>query len=126
MKRRYLYIDNIKIDRVFRAVEIDDKAVGMTPCEFDVLEFLLRNKNKIVSRWAIQKAVWGGELDPSSRTLEVHISQIRSKLRLDGNKNIRIVTVYAVGYRLMLDDMVMSNAELGDTESTQRVTTHAG
>ncbi|RKT98729.1 transcriptional regulator, partial [Burkholderia sp. Nafp2/4-1b] len=118
MKRRYLYIDNIEIDLVFRTIKIEGKAVCMTPCAFDVLEFLLRNRNKIVLRCAIQRAVWGRELDASSRTLEAHISQIRSKLRLDEHKKIRIITVYAVGYRLALDDPETSNAEPGDAGST--------
>ncbi|RKT98640.1 transcriptional regulator [Burkholderia sp. Nafp2/4-1b] len=118
MNRRYLYVDNIQIDFVFRAIKIDGKVVRMTPCAFDVLEFLLRNKNEMVSRRAIQRAVWGRELDASSRTLEAHISQIRSKLRLDEHKKIRIITVYSMGYRLALDDPETSSAEPGDPGST--------
>ncbi|RKT98672.1 transcriptional regulator [Burkholderia sp. Nafp2/4-1b] len=120
MKHRFLYIDNIKIDFVFRTIKIDGKAVCMTPCAFDVLECLLDNKNEIVSRGAIQTAVWGRDLDASSRTLEVHISQIRSKLRLDEDKNMRIIPAYAVGYRLVLHGEVMCNMELDDTGSATR------
>ncbi|RKT98673.1 transcriptional regulator [Burkholderia sp. Nafp2/4-1b] len=102
MKGRYVCIDNIKINFVYRTIEIDGRSVGITSREFDIFEFLLDNMNKVVSRWAIQRAVWGREFDASSRTLETHISRIRSKLRLDEDKNMRILPAYAMGYRLVL------------------------
>ena len=59
MDCKYLYIDNIKINFVRRTIEIDNKIIDVTPREFDVVEFLLDNMNKIVPRQAIQEAVWG-------------------------------------------------------------------
>ncbi|WP_179402154.1 winged helix-turn-helix domain-containing protein [Burkholderia guangdongensis] len=111
MDCKYLYIDNIKINFVRRSVEIDDSLIEITPREFDVIEFLLDNMNKIVPRQAIQEAVWGRELGVSSRTLDTHISRIRSKLRLDDDKNMRIIPVYAVGYRLVLFGAAMTHVE---------------
>ncbi|PCE32685.1 winged helix-turn-helix domain-containing protein [Burkholderia ubonensis] len=111
MDCKYLYIDNIKINFVRRTIEIDDKLVDVTPREFDVVEFLLDNMNKIVPRQAIQEAVWGRELGVSSRTLDTHISRIRAKLRLDHDKNLRIIPIYAVGYRLVLFGAAMTHAE---------------
>ncbi|MBN3750130.1 winged helix-turn-helix transcriptional regulator, partial [Burkholderia sp. Se-20373] len=97
MDCKYLYIDTIKINFVRRTIEIDNKIIDVTPREFDVVEFLLDNMNKIVPRQAIQEAVWGRELGVSSRTLDTHISRIRSKLQLDHDKNLRIIPIYAVG-----------------------------
>ncbi|AOJ78511.1 winged helix-turn-helix domain-containing protein [Burkholderia ubonensis] len=114
MDCKYLYIDNIKINFVRRTIEIDDKLVDVTPREFDVVEFLLDNMNKIVPRQAIQEAVWGRELAVSSRTLDTHISRIRAKLRLDHDKNLRIIPIYAVGYRLVLFGAAITHAERHD------------
>ncbi|MGU7778991.1 winged helix-turn-helix domain-containing protein [Burkholderia sp. PU8-34] len=120
MDCKYLYIDNIKINFVRRTIEIDDKAVDVTPREFDVVEFLLDNMNKIVPRQAIQEAVWGRELAVSSRTLDTHISRIRSKLRLDEDKNLRIIPIYAVGYRLVLFGAAMTHVERHDVAPVMR------
>ncbi len=111
MDCKYLYIDTIKINFVRRTIEIDNQVIDVTPREFDVVEFLLDNMNKIVPRQAIQEAVWGRELAVSSRTLDTHISRIRSKLRLDHDKNLRIIPIYAVGYRLVLFGAAMTHVE---------------
>ncbi|MBN3837269.1 winged helix-turn-helix domain-containing protein [Burkholderia sp. Ac-20344] len=111
MDCKYLYIDNIKINFVRRTIEIDNKIIEVTPREFDVVEFLLDNMNKVVPRQAIQEAVWGRELGVSSRTLDTHISRIRSKLQLDHDKNLRIIPIYAVGYRLVLFGAAMTHVE---------------
>ncbi|KVD43191.1 transcriptional regulator [Burkholderia sp. MSMB1459WGS] len=120
MDCKYLYIDNIKINFVRRTIEIDNKVVDVTPREFDVVEFLLDNMNKIVPRQAIQEAVWGRELGVSSRTLDTHISRIRSKLQLEHDKNLRIIPIYAVGYRLVLFGAAMTHVERHDAAPMQR------
>ncbi|RKT98639.1 transcriptional regulator [Burkholderia sp. Nafp2/4-1b] len=123
MECRYLYVDNIKIDFERRTIEIDGKSVGVTSHEFYIIECLVGNANKTVPRAAIQKAAWGCELSASSRALDAHMFRIRAKLGLDGgwNKNMKIVADYAVGYRLFLDDAVMSDVELKDAGSNVRV-----
>ena len=124
MDCKYLYIDNIKINFVRRTIEIDNKVVDVTPREFDVVEFLLDNMNKIVPRQAIQEAVWGRELGVSSRTLDTHISRIRSKLQLDHDKNLRIIPIYAVGYRLVLFGAAMTHVERHDAAPILRAASH--
>ncbi len=114
MDCKYLYIDNVKINFMRRTIEIDGNEIDVTPREFDVVEFLLDNMNQIVPRQAIQEAVWGRELGVSSRTLDTHISRIRSKLRLDEDKNMRIIPIYAVGYRLVLFGAATTHAERHD------------
>ncbi|RKT98663.1 transcriptional regulator [Burkholderia sp. Nafp2/4-1b] len=112
MECRCLYVDNIKINFAYRTVEIDGEAIDITSREFDVFEFLLGNMNKIVSRRAIQRAVWGREFDASSRTVETHISRIRLKLRLYADKNMRIISAYAIGYRLVVFGATMVSGDL--------------
>ncbi|RKT98667.1 transcriptional regulator [Burkholderia sp. Nafp2/4-1b] len=117
MERRNLYVDNIKIDLERRTIEVDGTTAGVTSHEFYIIECLLDNVNKIVPRATIQKAAWGCELGASSRALDAHIFRIRAKLRLDENKSMKIIAAYASGYRLLLDDAVMSGAKLGGRES---------
>ncbi|QCU50198.1 winged helix-turn-helix transcriptional regulator [Burkholderia pseudomallei] len=116
MDCKYLYIDNIKINFVRRIIEIDGEAISLTPREFDVVEFLLDNMNKVVSRQAIQEAVWGRELAVSSRTLDTHVSRIRSKLGLDFDKNMRIIPIYSIGYRLVLFGAATTRVEPHDEQ----------
>lgn len=115
MDCKYLHIDDIKIDFVRREISVEGVLANMTPREFDVVEFLLDNMNKVVSRTEIQEAVWGRELDVSSRTLDTHISRIRSKLRLDDGKNMRVIPVYSKGYRIVLFGAAMTYTEAFDT-----------
>lgn len=121
---KYLYIDNIRINFVRRTIEIDEKPLDITPREFDVVEFLLDNMNKIVPRRAIQEAVWGRDLGVSSRTLDTHISRIRAKLRLDEDKNLRIIPVYAVGYRLVLFSAATTHVERHETTPVAHAARH--
>ncbi|AOJ04279.1 MULTISPECIES: winged helix-turn-helix domain-containing protein [Burkholderia] len=121
MDCKYLYIDNIKIDFVRRIIEIDGELVSLTPREFDVVEFLLDNMNKVVSRQAIQETVWGRELAVSSRTLDTHVSRIRSKLGLDYDKNMRIIPIYSIGYRLVLFGAATMHVEPHDKQQAARV-----
>ena len=125
MDCKYLYIDNIKINFVRRTIEIDNKIIDVTPREFDVVEFLLDNMNKVVPRQAIQEAVWGRELGVASRTLDTHISRIRSKLQLDHDKNLRIIPIYAVGYRLVLFGAAMTHVERHEAAPILRVAPQA-
>ncbi|KHJ59404.1 winged helix-turn-helix domain-containing protein, partial [Burkholderia glumae] len=95
--------------------------IDITPREFDVVEFLLDNMNKVVPRHAIQEAVWGRELGVSSRTLDTHISRIRSKLKLDNDKNMRIIPIYSIGYRLVLFGAATTHVEPHDQPSSRRM-----
>ncbi|MBI0331497.1 winged helix-turn-helix domain-containing protein [Burkholderia plantarii] len=121
MDCKYLYIDNIKINFIRRSIDIDGDPIDMTPREFDVVEFLLDNMNKVVPRQAIQEAVWGRELGVSSRTLDTHISRIRSKLKLDNDKNMRIIPIYSIGYRLVLFGAAMTHVEPHDEPTLRRM-----
>lgn len=76
---------------------IFDKTVSLTPKEFDVLVFLLRNQGIVLTRDQIMSAVWGYDFDGESRTVDVHIRTLRSKF---GEYADMIETVRGVGYRI--------------------------
>ena len=70
--------------------------MALTPKEFDVLVFFLRNRDIAVTRERLLGAVWGYEFEGESRTVDIHIQQIRKKLGLHDC----LVTIPKLGYRL--------------------------
>lgn len=93
-----LVIGNIRLDTSTRTVTLDNQPVNLTPKEFSVLEFLLYNRNRAISRFNMAEHVWGDAFDPftMSNNIDVHIKNLRRKL--DDQTGGRIVTVRGVGY----------------------------
>ena len=95
-KPRILEIAGFEIDGGKRTVAISTgEVVEPTAKEFDLLWFLAENKSLAMSRSQILEAVWGYEYFGETRTVDVHIRQLRKKL-----EGIPIETVWGVGYRL--------------------------
>lgn len=78
------------------AVEVDGKRVFFTPKEFDLLYYLMKNKNLVLTRSQILSAVWDYDYMGDDRTIDTHIKCIRSKV---GPYSDRIVTIRKVGYK---------------------------
>lgn len=72
------------------------REVDITPKEFDLLQYFLENRNKVVKREELSAHVWGQEYLESSRTVEIHVQRLRKKMGL--NEELRTVT--KVGYIL--------------------------
>ena len=72
----------------------------MKPKEFDIAALFFQNIGQLISRERIMEEVWGRELMMTSRTLDTHMSQVRTKLQLKLDNNVRLTTVYTIGYRL--------------------------
>ncbi|UOD35375.1 response regulator transcription factor [Deferribacteraceae bacterium V6Fe1] len=94
-----LTIGGLKLDTVSRTVAINNKSVELTIKEFSILEFLLYNKNRVVSRFSLAEHVWGDEFDPfnMSNFMDVHIKNLRDKLAAAGCNNF-IKTKRGIGY----------------------------
>lgn len=91
---KVLSVDDLVIDVPERSVKKGGVPIPLTPIEFDLLLVLARNKNIALSRDKLLAYVWGLLFDGETRTVDVHIAQIRKKTGL------RIVSVPKVGYRL--------------------------
>lgn len=89
-----------KMDMVTRVMTHHSVPVPLTAREFDVLEVFFRNIGRVVDREYISKAVWGRELDALSRTVDTHISRVRSKLKFSESSDLKLAAVYGHGYRL--------------------------
>ncbi len=70
--------------------------------EFDILKILLLNRNKVVPREEILKAVWGEDFYGDDKTLDVHIRRLRQKIEADDKNRKYIKTIRGVGYRLIV------------------------
>jgi DNA-binding response OmpR family regulator len=79
---------------------VGGKPVSLTAKEFAVALILFRNLNRALSRSYLLDSVWGCDPDLSSRTLDMHISRVRSKLNLRPDEGFRLTPVYSYGYRL--------------------------
>jgi DNA-binding response OmpR family regulator len=93
-----LTIDDVSLNTKTRQVSKKGKSVELTPKEFSILEFLLYNKNRAVSRFTLAEHVWGDEFDPftMSNFIDVHIKNLRRKIDDADKKNIR--TIRGIGF----------------------------
>ncbi len=91
-----LQVGGATIDAGRREIRVDDVPVEFTTKEFDLLRFLAERPRLALSRQQILDGVWGYEWFGDSRTVDVHIAQVRKKL----GDSVRIVTVRGIGCRL--------------------------
>ena len=80
------------------AIAVDGEAVRLTRREFELLQYLVQNKNRVVSRDRLLERVWGYERMVETRSVDVHVGRLRSKLRAAGRQ---IETVVGLGYRFV-------------------------
>ena len=95
-----LELGNLSVDPVAREVEVDGKAVELTPREFDLLYFFARNPGKVFSRLDLLNQVWGYQHDGYEHTVNTHINRLRTKVEADASAPRRILTVWGRGYKL--------------------------
>lgn len=81
-------------------VTVDDESVSLTHREFQLALFLFRNSGRLLSRRYILEHVWGTSPDLTTRTVDTHMSRLRSKLGLRPDRGWRLNAVYHHGYRL--------------------------
>src|SRR5512144_1938447 len=90
---------DIRLDLRTRRVERNGREVQLTAREFELLAYLARHPDQVLSREQILNAVWGYDFDPGTKVLEVYVGYLRRKLGDDGGSG-PIETVRNVGYRL--------------------------
>jgi len=88
----------MKIDSDNRRVYIDGKEVNLTAKEFDLLELLINNPNKVYSRENLLNIVWGYDYPGDVRTVDVHIRRLREKIESNPSEPKYIHTKWGVGY----------------------------
>ncbi len=89
-----------RIDLEGRTLHKEDALIELTQKEFDMAALLFRNVGRLLSRSYLLDTVWGISADVSTRTVDTHASQLRTKLRLYPEEGWRLSAVYQHGYRL--------------------------
>ena len=95
-KNSVLKFQNLTIDEDQRQVYGPAGVIELTPTEFDLFVFLIRNRNIALYREEILEKVWHDDYEGTTRTVDMHIASLRKKLGLSK----QIVSVYKIGYRL--------------------------
>lgn len=90
----------IELNSASRTITRDEQPVALSPKEFDLLVALLRRRGAVASRLDLLKEVWGYSADVMTRTVDIHIAELRRKLEDDPSKPKHILTVWKAGYRL--------------------------
>ncbi len=93
-----LVCGHITLDRSARDAYNDGKLVDLTAKEFDLMELLMRNPNRVYSREALLNAIWGYDSSSDIRTVDVHIRRLREKLERSPAAPEHIMTKWGVGY----------------------------
>lgn len=96
--------DNIIVDFEKHEVVKDGKRVDLTLKEFEVLELLIKNKGRVITREFLLDKVWGYEYIGETRTVDVHIRHLRQKIETDDKCPKYIETIRGVGYRFNVGD----------------------
>ena len=93
-----MVIGSLKLDRQNRRAYIDGREVNLTAKEFDVLELLATNPNKVYSRTDLLDLVWGREYPGDGRTVDVHVRRLREKIEKSPGEPRFVRTKWGVGY----------------------------
>ncbi|MCC6288494.1 MAG: response regulator transcription factor [Chitinophagaceae bacterium] len=98
-----LEVGNLKVNLSSRTVTYNDRSVALTKNEYDLLAYLLNNKNRVVDKQAIAEHIYGDQTDnmPSFDFVYSHVKNLKKKLKDKGCEDL-IQTVYGLGYKLTI------------------------
>jgi len=89
----------IRMDVERHALSVNGEAVSMPLKEFELLEFLMRNSGRVLTRGQLMDRIWGSDYVGDGKTLDVHVKRIRSKIEPDPANPVYLTTVRGLGYR---------------------------
>lgn len=89
----------VRMDIDRHVVTVNGEEVPMPPKEFELLEILLRNVGRVMTRGQLIERVWGADYVGDTKTLDVHIKRLRSKIEPDSSAPRYVVTVRGLGYK---------------------------
>jgi DNA-binding response OmpR family regulator len=90
---------NLSIDPRTHEAKLDEKELSLSPKEFALLYFMVKNPGQVFSREQLLDRVWGADAYVNARTVDVHVRWLRTHIEEDANEPRRIVTVRGVGYK---------------------------
>ncbi|MBQ8131162.1 MAG: response regulator transcription factor [Bacilli bacterium] len=99
-------LDTLEINYSAHTLKIDGKEIAITPKEFEILSYLVENKNNAISREQLLSKLWGYDYFGDDRTIDTHIKMLRSNL---GTYRNHIITVRGIGYKFIEHEENQSN-----------------
>ena len=90
---------SVRIDIERHVVSVRGEHITMPLKEFDLLEFLVRNSGRVLTRNQLIDRVWGADYVGDTKTLDVHIKRLRAKIEIDPSNPVHIHTVRGLGYK---------------------------
>lgn len=98
------HFGNVKIDfKHFQAFK-NDNLIHLSIREWRILEFFIKNRNKLITRNQLLSAIWGYESVPFTRTVDMHICKIRQKIEDDPKNPKYLITIHWAGYKFYSDE----------------------
>ena len=89
----------VRMDVERHSVQVDGKEISMPLKEFELLEMLLRNAGRVLTRGQLIDRVWGTDYVGDTKTLDVHVKRLRAKIEPDPSNPVHITTVRGLGYK---------------------------
>jgi two-component system, OmpR family, response regulator RegX3 len=90
----------VRMDVERHIVSVDGDPITLPLKEFDLLEYLMRNSGRVLTRGQLIDRVWGADYVGDTKTLDVHVKRLRSKIESDPANPVHLVTVRGLGYKL--------------------------
>ncbi|MGX6968933.1 response regulator [Corynebacterium sp. c7Ub_26] len=94
-----LEVGNVRMDVERHSVRVDGKEISMPLKEFDLLEYLMRNEGRVLTRGQLIDRVWGLDYVGDTKTLDAHVKRLRSKVEHDPSHPHHLITVRGLGYK---------------------------
>ncbi|MCK0127646.1 response regulator transcription factor [Erythrobacter sp. F6033] len=98
--KRHDWYGAYEIDRLEKSIKREDEVIQLTAKEFDLADLFFQNLDRPLSRGYLFSRVWGGHAEIETRTIDMHVSRLRSKLKLSPENGFVIRTVFGFGYRM--------------------------
>ena len=89
----------VRLDLERHELSVDGELVSLALREFDLLSYLMENSGRVVTRESLMQNVWGWDYIGDTKTIDVHVKRLRSKIESDPSAPLRISTIRGVGYR---------------------------
>jgi two-component system, OmpR family, response regulator RegX3 len=93
----------VRMDVERHVVTVNDEPVAFPLKEFELLELLLRNAGRVLTRSQLIDRVWGTDYVGDTKTLDVHVKRVRAKIESDPGNPVLLLTVRGLGYKLSDD-----------------------
>jgi two-component system KDP operon response regulator KdpE len=102
-------VGDFRVDLETRQVFVDGKEVKLTPKEFELLLYLIRNSGKVLTHRTLLANIWGGDYTDQTEYLRVFVRHLRKKIEPDPAKPRYILTDPWVGYRFVSENQITTN-----------------